>query len=83
MKPQTFFADPAVDKLMSAFLALAAELHISKAQHRALLGALARRGIVSEDDIEAWQPSPEEIEASHPETARMVQALFQPLQPNR
>lgn len=80
MKAQTFFADPAIDKLMSAFLALSAELHITRSQHRALVGVLVQRGIVSQSDIETWQPSPEEREVIDRDTTRLVDSLFQPFQ---
>jgi hypothetical protein len=43
---QTFFADPAIDRLVGMVLALTAEVHVLRDRQRLLEDVLAQRGIV-------------------------------------
>lgn len=50
-RPQ-YFADPAVDKLISIILSLAGEVAVMHDRHDTLERVMAARGLVSREDIE-------------------------------
>jgi len=60
---QTFFDDPAIDRMFGVVMALATEVYVLKDRLAALEGALDAAGIVSRRDLAA-EPSPEEVAAS-------------------
>ena len=53
---QTFFADPAIDRLVGMVFALAAEVHVLRDRMRLLEDALAQRGIVDPAALDAAIP---------------------------
>jgi hypothetical protein len=55
-KPQ-YFADPAVDKLLSITLTLAGELAVTRDRLDALERLLEHRRILSPQDVDAFEPS--------------------------
>jgi len=59
---QTFFEDPAMDRLFGVVMALATEVYVLKDRLAALEQALDAAGAVSRTDLSA-EPSPEEIAA--------------------
>ena len=76
MSEQQFFQDPAVDSLLEALLGLAAELHVTRTRQRALESLLNRSGIVAEEALADWTPSPEEAEALELERDQLIKTLF-------
>ena len=76
MKEQTFFADPAIDRLMNVVFGLAAELHTVRTRCRALEDVLVSAGTISPTAVENWKPSPEKQAAADQELQATVKALF-------
>jgi hypothetical protein len=76
---QTFFKDPALDRLVAVTVALAAEVQVLRDRQRALEGVLQRQGLVSDHDIETWQPDGRDQAAIEAEANRFVQAVLGPL----
>lgn len=72
---QTFFDDPAIDKLMGVVMALATELYVQKNRQAVLERALAEAGVVDLDALAA-EPSPEELAASAKERDAFVAHLM-------
>jgi hypothetical protein len=60
---QTFFADPALDRVMGVVMALAAEVYVLRDRQAALERALAAGSLVDIDSLDA-EPTPEETAAS-------------------
>jgi len=60
---QTFFEDPAIDRVMGVVMALASEVYVLRDRVRALEAQLAESGTIDPDALRA-EPGPEEIAAS-------------------
>lgn len=58
MKEQIFFNDPAIDRLMGMFMALAAEVYILRDRNQALEEILEQSGVLTPAAIENWRPTP-------------------------
>lgn len=75
---QTFFADPALDRVMGVIMALATEVYVLRDRLRALEGELASRGIVPKGALDA-EPAPEAAAAAAADRAAFVAHLLEPL----
>ena len=53
---QTFFDDPAVDRLLGAVMTLAAELHVTRDHVRVLAKLLVDKGVLRADELAAFVP---------------------------
>ena len=53
---QTFFADPAIDRLVGMVFALTAEVHVLRDRMKLLEDALAQRGVVDVSALDAMIP---------------------------
>jgi hypothetical protein len=53
---QTFFADPAIDRLLSMVFSLSAELHVLRDRVALLESALAERGVVDSTQLDGIVP---------------------------
>jgi hypothetical protein len=53
---QTFFADPAIDRLVGMVLALTAEVHVLRDRMRLLEEALAQRGVLDPASLDTMIP---------------------------
>ncbi|MGH8766174.1 MAG: hypothetical protein ACRET8_10705 [Burkholderiales bacterium] len=53
---QTFFADPAIDRLLGMLFSLSAELHVLRDRVALLESALAERGVVDLGKLDATVP---------------------------
>ena len=53
---QTFFDDPAVDRLLGAVMTLAAELHVARDHSRVLEQLLVDKGILEADEVQRFRP---------------------------
>ena len=76
MKEQTFFADPAIDRLMNVVFSLAADLHTVRTRCRALEGVLVSAGAITPNAVENWRPGPEQLAAVDKDLEATVRALF-------
>jgi hypothetical protein len=75
---QTFFDDPALDRVFTVVMALATELWVTKDRVAALEAALASAGSVDPAALDA-EPSPEERAARAAERDAFVQHLMEGL----
>ena len=75
---QTFFADPALDRLMGSFMALAIEHFVTRDRLRALERQLASKGLLDEEALSA-APSEDEQQRQAQELDDMITHLMQPL----
>ena len=57
-RPQ-YFDDPAVERLMSITMALAAELSVQRQRGDTLERVLEEKGVIDRAEIDAWRPSRE------------------------
>ena len=57
---QTFFEDPAIDRVLGLTMALASEVYVLRDRLRALEARLAEAGVVAPDALDV-EPGPEEI----------------------
>ena len=55
---QTFFADPAIDRLMGVVMALAGEVYVLRDRVRCLEAVLAEQGVVAPGALDRFQPDP-------------------------
>lgn len=76
---QTFFSDPAIDRLVNVTLSLAAEVQVLRDRQRALESLLRRSGIVATEQIEGWQPEDAERLAADAEKDLFVRNVLGPL----
>jgi hypothetical protein len=76
---QNYFDDPALDRLVTTTLQLAAEVQVLRDRQRALEGVLKRRGLDLAAEIEAWEPEPSERAEHDAEQDRYVRAVLGPL----
>ena len=54
---QTFFADPAIDRLVGMVFSLTAEVHVLRDRMKLLEDALAQRGLVDPAALDAMIPA--------------------------
>ncbi|HUT48568.1 MAG TPA: hypothetical protein VM325_04455 [Alphaproteobacteria bacterium] len=57
---QSFFEDPAIDRILGLTMALASEVYVLRDRLRALEARLAEAGVVAPEALDA-EPGPEEI----------------------
>jgi len=61
LKPeQTFFDDPAIDRLLAMVMTLAAELHVTTDRLRSLEMLLEKAGVVEPGSVDGFAPDPEQ-----------------------
>ncbi len=77
MADQTFFDDPALDRMMGVILGLASELHITRSRCRALEGVLVDAGVIAPAAVETWTPDPGRQAEAADELAAMVKTVFE------
>ena len=75
---QTFFSDPAIDRLVNATLSLAAEVQSLRDRQRALESLLHRSGVVAAEQIEGWLPDDAERVAADTEKELFVKNVLGP-----
>lgn len=76
MKPQTFFPDPAVDRLLEVCFSLAAEVHVTRDRQRAMESILAKDGVITASMIEDWTLNDEEQKAADEDRDRLIRVIF-------
>jgi hypothetical protein len=72
---QTFFADPALDRLYGVVWALATEVYVLRDRVGLLEATLAESGAVDPDALRA-EPSPEALAAARADRAAFVEGLM-------
>lgn len=76
---QTFFDDPALDRLVAMTVALAAEVQVLRDRQRALEAVLERHGIPAREEIEGWEPNETQQREFEAEDDLYVRAVLGPL----
>ncbi len=76
---QTFFDDPAIDRLVAVTVALAAEVQVLRDRQRALEAVLERHGIAVAAEIERWEPDEAQRREIEHDDDLYVRAVFGPL----
>ncbi|MEJ2119149.1 MAG: hypothetical protein P8Z76_00300 [Alphaproteobacteria bacterium] len=72
---QTFFEDPAIDRVLGVTMALASEVYVLRDRLRALEARLAEAGVVAQDALDA-EPSPDELAANAADREAFVAHLM-------
>ena len=75
---QTFFTDPAVDRVLGVVMALATEVYVLRDRTRALEAQLAARGMLDSVALDA-EPDAPLLAAARAGRDAFVQHLMQPL----
>lgn len=57
---QTFFADPAIDRMMGVMMALAGEVYVLRDRVKCLETLLVKGGALAEGALDAYKPSAEQ-----------------------
>lgn len=76
---QTFFDDPALDRLVAVTVSLAAEVQVLRDRQRALESVLRRHGIDAATEIERWEPDEAERREIDAADDLFVRAVLGPL----
>lgn len=71
-----FFDHPAIDHLIGVTLELGAELWVQRERMRLMERLLAEKGLVTAQDIAAYQATPEETAELQAERDALVQRLY-------
>lgn len=61
---QTFFADPAIDRLMGVVMSLAGEVYVLRDRVRCMEALLVKAGSLQEGALDGFKPSAEQAQAS-------------------
>jgi hypothetical protein len=76
---QTFFPDPANDRLLAMLMALAAEFWVMSDRMRAMETLLAERGVLRPDDLDRYVPDAATEQAIAAERQAFVKQLMAPV----
>ena len=76
---QTFFADPAMDRLLGMVFALSAEVHVLRDRLAVLEDALAKRGAIDPAALDTMVPEGALEAKIAAERAALVQHVFEAL----
>jgi hypothetical protein len=71
-----FFENPAVDNLIAVTLELGGELWLQKERTRMLEALLVERGLLTREQLDAWQPDEAEAARARDEREAYVQRVF-------
>jgi hypothetical protein len=72
---QTFFEDPAIDRVLGVAMALASEVYVLRDRLRALEARLSEAGVVAAGALDA-EPSPDELALSAADREAFVAHLM-------
>lgn len=82
-KEQTFFNDPALDKMMGVVMALAAEVYILRDRNRALEEMLEKSGLLLAGALDNYQPDHARSQQLAAERDAFIARIMQPLLPQK
>jgi hypothetical protein len=60
---QTFFQDPALDRIFGVVMSLASEVYVLRDRVRGLESLLVKQGALPAGALEKWQPTAQEADA--------------------
>lgn len=75
-KKPVYFDDPVIDKVLSIVLELAAEVHVVKDRLRIVEKLLEQKGQISREDVDRYQPTPDEQQEIRQERDEYIARLF-------
>jgi hypothetical protein len=70
------FDDPAIDTLLGIALSLGAEVYALRDRMRIIEAMLETKGTISRADIEAYKPTPEEVEEIRKDNDAFMARIF-------
>lgn len=76
---QTYFPDPAVDRVMGVVFNLAAELQVLRDRVRVLEHLLEAKGVVARSAIDGWRGTSEQEQAIADDRRDYVRHLLEPI----
>ena len=76
---QTFFPDPAVDRVMGVLFNLAAEVQVLRERNRVLEQLLAAKGVITEGEVERFRGSEAQEQAIAEDRKAYVRHLLEPV----
>lgn len=76
---QTFFADPAIDRIMGVVMALAGEVYVLRDRMRVLEARLAEQGVLAPGALDSFSPTPEQAQATQADRDAFVSHLLDSL----
>jgi hypothetical protein len=76
---QTFFPDPAVDRVMGVLFNLAAEVQVLRERNRVLEHLLVAKGVLEPDAVERFRGSDAEEQAIAADRRDYVRHLLEPV----
>ncbi len=72
----TFLPHPLLDALLESVIALGGELWIERDRRQTLEALLAEKGLVTQEEIEGWQPNAEQRQARSEELEALTERLL-------
>ena len=75
-KPQYFFDDPDIDRLLSITLALASEVWVLRERLRAVEGLSSSKGVFSDAELEAFEFDANTVSQLQNERSEYLRRLF-------
>ncbi len=76
MKEQTFFDDPALDRILGVVTALAGEVYILRDRVRILEHLLAVRGVVEPGAVNLFEPTPDQQRQAELDRDAFIERVF-------
>ncbi len=73
---QVFFNDPALDRLLGMVMTLSAEVWVLSDRMRSIEHLLDTRGVLTRDELDAYQPDADTAQALASESSAFVKALM-------
>lgn len=73
---QTFFADPAIDRIMGVVMALAGEVYVLRDRMRVLEARLNEQGVLAPGALDSFAPTPEQAQAAQADRDAFVSHLL-------
>jgi hypothetical protein len=79
MADLTFFPDPNVDRVLGVVMELASELYVLRDRVRTLEQLLEQKGVLSADELRAFEPSAEERAARLADRDALIARIVAPM----
>lgn len=76
---QTFFPDPAVDRVMGVLFNLAAEVQVLRERNRVLEQVLIAKGVLAPDEVEGFRGSEAEEQTIARDRQEYVRHVLEPV----
>ena len=73
---QTFFTDPAIDRIMGVLMSLAGEVYVLRDRMRVLEARLSEQGVLAPGALDSWTPTPEQAQATQADRDAFVTHLL-------